>query len=220
MKRTLRVLILTGAAAALVISAWAQSSAELKSRNRLLESELALAKAGGSYMVIDLAGKEISLKVRGMTLRKWDIGSMRMWGQRIPMKTLKLKMKSALKPAHRTNITPGKEETKPAPGSASPAASANPDLGILELHDMPLHYDLVFDDEIRVSVKPRTKNFGARMINLGKSLGWYFGLPIKTVVRTIKKKPFTEISIVLPSEKAAQEIYWAYLDGHQTIIIP
>ena len=220
MKRALRILILAGAAAALVTGALAQSAAGLKSRNRLLESELALAKASGSYMVIDLAGKAISLKARGMTLRKWDIGSLRLWGKRIPMKTLMLQRKSALRPPQRTNITPGKDEAKPAAGSASPAASANPDLGILELKDMPLHYDLVFDDGIRVAVKPKTKKFGARMINLGKSLGWYLGLPIKTVFRTILKKPFTEISIVLRSEKDAQEIYWAYLDGHQTIIIP
>lgn len=218
MKPTLRTWILAGAVVALASGAFAQNSAELKSGNRLLESELALAKASGSYMVIDLAGKAVSLKARGMTLRKWDIGSSRLWGKRIPMKTLKLKTKSALRPPQRTNITPGKEE--PEAGSAAPAASADVDLGILELKDMPLHYTLIFDDAIRVAVKPKTKKFGARMVNLGKSLGWYLGLPIKTLVRMIAKKPFTEISIVLLSEKDAREIYWAYLDGHQTIIIP
>jgi len=219
MRKTLRTLILAGAAAAMAAGAFAQSSAELKSRNRLLESELALAKANGSYVVIDLAGKAISLKARGMTLKKWDIGRSRSWGKRIPMKTLKLKMKSALRPPQRTNITPGKEDAKPS-DSASPAASKEPDLGILELRDMPLHYDLVFDDAIRVSVRPRTKKFGASMVNFAKSVGWYLGLPLKTIVRTIFKKPFTEISIIFKSEKDAQELYWAYLDGHQTIIIP
>ncbi len=219
MKKSLRTLILAGAAAAMAAGAFAQASAELKSRNRLLESELSLAKANGSYVVIDLAGKTISLKARGMTLKKWDIERSRSWGKRIPMKTLKLKTKSALRPPQRTNITPGKEDVKPA-DSASPAASREPDLGILELQDMPLHYDLVFDDAIRVSVRPKTKKFGARMINFGKSLGWYLGLPLKTIVRTISKKPFTEISIIFNSEKDAQELYWAYLDGHQTIIIP
>jgi hypothetical protein len=219
MRRTKNALILAGAFAVFVCGAFAQSSAEIKSRNRLLESELAIAKASGSYMVIDIAGKAISLRARGMVLRKWGIGGSRSWGKRIPMKTLKLKTKSALRPPQRTNITPGKED-KPAPGSSSPAASANIDLGILELKDMPVHYDLVFDDDIRVSIKPHAQKFGTRITNLSKAVGWYIGLPIKTVFRAIRNKPFTEISIVLLSEKDAQEIYWAFLDGHQTIIIP
>lgn len=202
----------------LACGAVAQPSGDLKSRNRLLESELSLAKTGGSYMVIDIAGKSVSLRARGMILRKWDIGSSRSWGKRIPMKTLKMKTKSALRPPQRANITPGKEE-KPAKGSAS-SASSEPDLGILELKDMPVHYDLIFDEEIRVAIRPRAQKFGTRVKNLGKALGWYVGLPIKTVFRVIRKKPFTEISVILSSEKDAREIYWTFLDGHQTIIIP
>lgn len=203
----------------LACGAFAQTSGELKSRNRLLESELAVAKSGGSYMVIDIAGKTISLRARGMILRKWEIGGSRSWGKRIPMKTLKMKMKSALRPPQRANITPGKEE-KPAKGSSTPKASSEPDLGILELKDMPVHYDLIFDEDIRVAIRPRAQKFGTRMRNLGKALGWYIGLPIKTIFRAVGKKPFTEISVVLVSEKDAQEIYWAFLEGHQTIVIP
>ncbi len=224
MRKSARAWILAASAVLLALSAYGQASADLKSRNRLLESELALAKVSGSYVIIDLAGKEISLKARGMTLRKWEIARSRLWGRRIPMRTLKLEMKSALKPPQRPDITPGREEPKPEakPGAAAsaPAKPADVDLGILELKDMPLHYDLVFDEDIHVGVRPKSKRFGARMTNLGKTLGWYFGLPIRTIFRTIAKKPFTEISIVVMSEKDAREIYWAYLDGHQTIIIP
>jgi hypothetical protein len=186
----------------------------------MLESELSIARAGGSYMVLDIPGKTISLKARGMVLKSWDIESSRVWGRRIPMKTLKLKLKSALKPPQRANITPGKEQDAP-PKEASPAkTSSEPDLGILELKDMPVHYDLVFEDEIRVSVKPRGQKFGTRLTNLGKALGRAIGLPIKTFFRAVRKRPFTEISISLKSENDAREIYWAFLDGHNTIIIP
>ena len=160
-----------------------------------------------------------SLRARGMVLRSWDIGRSRSWGKRIPMKTLKMKMKSALRPPQRANITPGKEEA-PAKGTSNAKAPSEPDLGILELKDMPVHYDLIFDDEIRVAIKPKAQKFGTRVTNLGKTLGWYGLLPIKKVFRAIRGKPFTEISIVLVSEKDAQEIYWAFLDGHQTIIVP
>jgi hypothetical protein len=203
----------------LACGAFAQTSGELRSRNRLLESELAVAKTGGSYMVIDISGKTISLRARGMILRKWDIGRSKSWGKRIPMKTLKLKMKSALRPPQRANITPGKEE-KPAKGSSPAKVASEPDLGILELKDMPVHFNLIFDDDIRVSIRPRAQKFSTRMTNLGKAFGWYFGLPIKTIFRAIRNRPFTEISVVLVSEKDAKEIYWAFLDGHQTIIIP
>jgi hypothetical protein len=219
MRTVKRAPILAMYCAVLACGVFAQPSGDLKSRNRLLESELALAKTGGSYMVIDIAGKAVSLRARGMIMRKWDIGSSRAWGKRIPMKTLKMKTKSALKPPQRANITPGKEE-KPAKESSSPAASSEPDLGILELKDMPVHYDLIFEDGIRVAVRPRSGKFGTRITSLGKTLGWYIGLPIKTIFRAIRKKPFTEISIVLSSEKDAREIYWAFLDGHRTIIIP
>ena len=85
---------------------------------------------------------------------------------------------------------------------------------------MPVHFDLIFDDDIRVAIRPRAKKFGTRIANLGKALGWYIGLPIKTIFRAIGRKPFTEIAVVLVSEKDAQGIYWSFLDGHQTIIIP
>ncbi len=223
MKRSIKTAILAAAAAvAMSAPALGQSTAELRSRNRLLESELVLAKGSGSYMIIDLAGKEISLNARGMTLRKWEIGSSRLWGRRIPMKTIKLKAKSALRTPQRPDITPGKEEPKPGGTAAAPATpgTTGADLGILEIDDMPVHYDLIFDEDIHIGVRPKTKRFGGWITNVGKTLGWYLGLPIKTIFRTIKKKPFTEISIVLKSEKDAREIYWAYLDGHQTIIIP
>ncbi len=55
-------------------------------------------------------GRKVDLlKARGMTLKKWDIGRLRAWGKPVPMKTLKLKRKSGLRPPQRTNITPGKE---------------------------------------------------------------------------------------------------------------
>jgi hypothetical protein len=208
---------LAGVLGVCAVAGMAQTGTDLRSRNRLLESELAVARTSGSYMVIDLSGKTVSLRARGMVLRSWEIGRSRLWGKRIPMKTLRLQAKSALGEPRRTNITPGKEE--PERASQTATAPGDVDLGILELKDMPIHYDLVFEEGVHVSIKPRTRNLWARFINLTRSMSWYIGLPIKTVFRTIRKKPFTNISVVLSSEKAAQEIYWALLDGQRTIIV-
>jgi hypothetical protein len=217
MKTRIRAPFIAGALLAVCAAgAFGQSLADLKKEARILESELALAKGTGSYMVIDLAGKTVSVRARGMVLRKWDIVTVRAWGRRLPQKTLKLVEKSALRPPQRTNITPGKEEPAPA---TPPAKPADADLGILEIGKMPVHFDLVFDDDIRVSVKPKSKRFGTGLTNFGKSLRWYFWLPIETVWRAIKKRPFTLIEIVLPAEQDAQGIYWSFLEKHQTIII-
>jgi hypothetical protein len=220
MSQEKRVGIIAGVFVALALALSAQGTIDLRRQNKILESELNLARGKGSYMIIDLEGKTISLRARGMVLRQWDIGKSRTWGKRIPMKTLKLERRSALRSPKRTNITPGKDDAKPQTGSSTSGAAAGPDLGILELDDMPVHYDLVFDGDVRVSIRPRSSRLGTGLINLGKSVLWYSWLPIKTVLRSATKKPFTEIAVVLPSEKAAREIYWSFLEGHQTLIIP
>lgn len=191
---------------------FSQERARLAAHNQVLESELALARMPVSYMVINLQEKEILLKSRSMVLRKWDIQKFKFWGRPIPAKSFKLTKKSALSPPKRPNITPGKEDAQ------DEGKKDSVELGVLELDDMPVHYGLSLEDGIRISVRPKTKRFWPALMNFGKSVSWFTFLPLKTLWFALKKKPFTEIELVMPTEKDAKGFYWSYLDGQGTII--
>jgi hypothetical protein len=210
--KIIRVVAVIGACA---IGGWAQDGPSLKKTNRLLEAELSLAKAPGTYMVIDIEGRTVSLKARGIVLRQWPIKKTRSWGKAVPLAVMKLEGKSALSEPERPNITPGKEDKKSeAEGAKDPV-----DLGVLELKDMPVHFSLDFGKGIRVSVRPRTGRFWPVLVNIAKRISWHTYLPLKTIWFALRKKSFMEIELVMPTEKDAQGIYWSFTYGQNAIIL-
>jgi len=213
MKRVWIVVMMMGAGA---LSIGAQSGLQLAERGRLLEAELSLAKSRGTYMILDIENRTLALKARGLVLRQWAIEKTRIWGKGASLEILKMERKSALAKPERPNITPGKE----AKGAKDEENKDTVDLGILELIDMPVHFSLHFGKNIHVSVRPRTKRFWPALMNIGKSISWHTFLPLKTIwFALLKNKAFTEIELIMPSEKDAQSIYWSFLDGQSTLII-
>jgi hypothetical protein len=192
----------------------AQNASVGDEQNKLLENELTLARKAASYVIINLQDKSISLKAKGIVLRKWDIQSSKSWGRPVGPAPYKMTKKSALSQPKRPDITPGQEEKKTKDKEKKEAF----DLGVLELKDMPIHYDLSFDENIYISVRPKTKRFWPSLMNIGKTISWFTYLPMKTIWHVLKKKPFTEIEIVMKNEKDAQGVYWSFLDGQSTII--
>lgn len=192
----------------------AQNAGAGDEQNKLLENELTLARKAASYVIINLQDKGISLKAKGIVLRKWDIQSSKSWGRPVGHVLYKMTKKSALSQPKRPDITPGQEEKKTEDKEKKEAF----DLGVLELKDMPIHYDLSFDENISISVRPKTKKFWPSLINIRKTISWFTYLPVKTIWHVLKKKPFTEIEIVMKNEKDAQGVYWSFLDGQSTII--
>lgn len=211
MKKILAVFVLVILAGAVCFG---QDEPKIKARNALVEAEITLAKTAGTYMVIDLEDRSVSLKARGMVLRKWAIKKTRFWGKAVPIAAYKLEKKSALSQPERPNITPGKEEQEKAAKGKKEAF----DLGVLELKDMPVHFSLDFGQGIHLSIRPKTKRFWPALLNVGKTLSRLTFLPLKTVWFAVRKKSFTDIEIVMPSEKDAQGIYWSFLDKQNTLI--
>ena len=206
--------ILAVAGLSLAVMIFAQDAANIAGKTRILESEGALAKNPASYMVIDLPARIIQLKARGFVLRSWEIMSERVWGKPVEPKTFKLVGKSALSKPERKNITPGKKD----PNSAkAKKPSSEPD--ILELKDMPIHYSLIFGDDIRVSIRPKTSRFWPSVVNFAKGVSWFGYLPLKTLWLSLKHRTFTEIEILMPTENDAKSLYWAFLEGLGAIII-
>jgi len=197
-----------------LLSLSAQDPRVLSEQNRRLENELSLARKPVSYMVIDLESKTVTLRSRGMILKTWGVHRFKTWGKPIPDQTVKLVKKTALSNPKRANITPGQEETK----KKSDEKKDTFDLGTLELKDMPVHYNLLFEGNVRISVRPRTKRFWPALLNIAKSVSWLTYLPLKTVWFSVRGKSFTQIELVIRSEKDAQGIYWSFLDGHGTLI--
>jgi hypothetical protein len=213
---TLAAGIAAGVLLAAGLGAYAQDTAKAAERVKTLEAEVALAKNPASYMVVDLGSKKISLKARGFVLKSWDIRRSRIWGKPVPVKDLKVAGRVALSKVQRKNITPGKEEP---PAGGKPAAKSAGDPDVLELKDMPVHYALLFGDDIRLTVRPHTSRFWPAVVNVAKEVSWFAYLPLKTLWLSMKRRTFTEIEIVMPTETEAKSLYWAFLEGMGTIIL-
>jgi hypothetical protein len=192
----------------------AQDTAKAAQHVKALESEVAFAKNPVTYMVVDLAANRINLKSRGFTLRSWDIRRSRTWGKAVPIKDIKVTARVALSKVERKNITPGKEEADPSK-PAKPAGE--PD--VLELKDMPVHYAILFGEGIRLTVRPHTSRFWPSVVNAVKEFSWFAYLPLKTLWLSAKRRAFTEIEIVMPTETDAKSLYWAFLEGMGTIVL-
>jgi len=190
----------------LTAAAAADEKTKAAEQNKLLEAELALAKTSASYLIMDFAEKSISLKSRGIVLKKWEIRKAGFWGQLFPIKALELLKKSAWFPAKRKNIVPGKE------------AQGDVDLEVLELKEMPSRYRLTFPDGIDISIRPRTRKFFASLGTIGTSIGRLTLLPLKAIWVSMRKERFTEIELVLTNEKETKGLYWSFLEGQSCII--
>ncbi len=178
-----------------------EKPASLKLNQRLKE-ELSLAKSPALYFILDLEGKNIRLKSRGMVLQEWKVESVRSWGQQPALETLTLAKKSALFAPKRTKIMPGAAEQ-----------GGEFELDALELKDMPSSYTFYLDKGIRLYFRVKPKSFLSRVGNIGRLLVWYFWVPLRNLGFEVKKKPFVAIEIRLGSKEDSQAIYWSFSDG-------
>jgi hypothetical protein len=202
-----RILILISGAAILTGVAVGQSDVAAAAKTAFLEQEYALAKTSASYFVFDFNARVIVLKARGFVLKSWSIAAVRKWGRPTAMTAYPLTKKSAINKPQRKNITP-------KPGEPPKDA----ELDVLELEKMPLQYALELPDEIRLHIRPQTKGFKRFFGGIGRIFSWTIAQPVKTVFRAVKKSPFTDIDIVVPTEKEAKGIYWSFFEGQKCLL--
>lgn len=204
-----------GTVLGLALALLGQNKAATGPDRRFLESELALASRPISYMVINLRTKAIDLKARGLALKSWPVSTWKVWGKSIVVKAVALKKKTSLKTPKRTNITPAKVQ-----GDEKDKAEVKTgiDLGVLEVTDMPARFTLDFGNGVVVSVRPKPTKFWPKVGSVLGSAWRFIHIPLKTVWGVFRKKNFTQIYLVVPTARDAQSLYWAFLDGHNTII--
>ena len=178
--------------------------------NRLAKEELVLAKTPSLYFIVYLKSKMIALRSRGMTLHKWEVESIRVWGDAPPLSALTLEKKSTLFPPKRAKIKPAAKEEE----------AATFELETLELKDMPSRFTLFLSGGIRVFVRRNAGGFFPRLGNLGHLIVWNLWLPLKNLSFELKKKPFAAIDIRLEKKEDGQAIYWALPDGVKGLVFP
>ena len=184
-------------------------SAELRENNRLLESELKLAKKPQLYFIFNLKEKKIYFKCRGVTLKELKIEKVKLWGQYPDLKDHALFKKSTLFKPERKEINPKDNEKD--------KEEENFELEALELDDMPANFSMVHYEGINISVRQKPEGFFSELRSIYSNTMWYITRPLITVWNTVQGKPFTSIYITL-SKKDAQSLYWSFYEGLAGII--
>lgn len=215
--RTARIVLLLAAAslgAAYPIPA--AGSDEALRDQAALTAEYGLARAPGFYFVLDVPGKTLDLRARGMVLRSWPLRSMRFWGHPAFQGTVELRRKSTLRVPERIVVRP--------PGEGEPATSASEsgsdgfEVEALELKDMPESFGLEFDNGFHVAVRSAQ---GARRGPLGMAVNawkWHVVLPVRSFLGLGKKGSKAWLELVFEDKRDAQAIYWHFAEGISGLI--
>lgn len=176
---------------------------------QVLEQELSLAKKQNYYFLFNLQEKKIFLKSKGVLLREWEIKKFRRWGIPFSTQPVLLIKKSAL-------FLPKREKIKPQ----KPEEIETFELKALELTDMPSHYTLTFNRDIRIYIRPHGKSILSTFKEVSSFFKWYSLSPLHSVHSSLKKSLYNALDIELSDKKSAQALYWALAESTQCIIFP
>lgn len=230
MRRTIAVAVLGAAALVAIVRGAAVDRAALAKSQAALTTEYGLAKDPNFYFVLDVLGRKLELRVRGMVLKSWPLQGMRFWGDPDFAGTAELVRKTTLKAPERIVIKPGDTaEPEPAPASApakppakGAAAPANPaefDLEALELKDMPKRFSLDFDSGLRITVKAGAGGSRGLGGSLKDAWHWYLDLPLRNLFGSREGKKISELELTFEKDQEAQAIYWHFFDGIKGIVL-
>jgi hypothetical protein len=217
MKTIRAVALLLAAVCAWPSSAQGQENGDLVRQQESLSSEYGLARAPSFYFVLDVAGRKLELRVRGMALRSWPLSSLRFWGKPAFQGNVELKEKSALKTPERIVIRPaeaGEQDEGPKEEGAGEF-----DVEALELKDMPESFRLEFDNGLNVYVRSSGGSAGGLGGRLWSSWRWYFWLPVRSFIGWGKGNERSWLELTFEDKRDAQAIYWHFFKGIRGIII-
>lgn len=191
----------------------------LARKNTTLSAEYGLAKEAKFYFVFDVPGRKLDLRVKGMTLRSWPLGSMRFWGRPDFAGTVELARKTALRTPERIVIRPGEAEEAGEPEASGSGASGEFELEALELKDMPTRFKLDFDNGLHVTIRVRS-GVSAALVAKGKdALRWYVDLPLRSLFGRSAEGANSYLELILEQEQDAQAIYWHFYEGIKGLVL-
>ncbi|MCX5914318.1 MAG: hypothetical protein NTV04_20590 [Deltaproteobacteria bacterium] len=148
------------------------------------------------------------MKAKGILLKELPVESYSQWGTPVRLKPLPLLGKTAL-------VKPERKEIKPKADGEENASEPE----VLQLEDMPVRYQLKFDDGIQISVKPKSTGMVSTLFNLAASLkSCLITRPMGILWNGLRRQSFTEIVVAL-NENDARSLYWSFQEGFQCIVI-
>jgi|GEM_PF-1613093 len=184
-------------------------------REKELNAEFNLAKKQQFYFVLDLTGKKLDLRVKGMKIKEWEIDKIRFWGAPAfegESGAVELVSKSAMNVPERNIIKPG-EAAEPETEPENPAEF---ELSALELDDMPVNFGLNFQTGLRIRIRTAGKVglWGSFYDSIRRNIT----VPVRSFVLRLKGKALSEIEMTFADDKSAASIYWIFFEGIEGII--
>lgn len=202
---------------AIGVSLHAQGEDDLGRKQDVLNSEYSLARTPNYYFVLDVSGKTLDLRARGVTMKSWPLRSMRFWGEPAFQGNVELKKKSTLKAPQRIVIRPDDEQEETE--TAEDSAPAEYDVEALELKDMPESFRLEFDNGFYVYIRSSSSMADGFLGKLWNAWKWHVGLPIWNLINTGEGKAKAWLELAFENKSDAQAIYWHFFEGIQGIIL-
>lgn len=207
MRQTITALLILASLFMAAIPAGADELYDLRKENRILDAEFALAKKPAIYFVFDLDRSVAQFRARGITHRELKIAKWSAWGHVPTLKALSLLRKEAL-------VRPTIKS-----GDSIADKAVKIDAEAQELKDMPVSYDLFFEDNVVMHVRGRTEGFGGRMADLWDSVYWRYSRALITLVDQYKKNPSHVYMYLSMNPEEAQSLYWAFQENFESFII-
>jgi len=186
---------------------------KISMENRLLELEAKAAAKPVTYVVLDLISKKMYLKIRGVTLKEFDIADSDTIGIGQLDESYSLVTVKAIFAPKRKEIKPPDQKKDEKPPTTTQEVDS------YSVEDMPSNYTLILDKGLSISVSQHFKgNFLLSPLNyINKKMGRLWNSS-KLLWSYLKKTPFIKILAVMRKDDA-RAFYWALPEKAEFIII-
>jgi hypothetical protein len=186
---------------------------KIKREASLLELEAKAAAKPASYVILDLTKKKIYLKIRGVTLKEFEIAGSEIIGIGQLDESYSLITVKAIFAPKRKEIKPPSQKKEEKPADTTREADS------YSVADMPSNYTLIFDKGLSISVSQHFKgNFLLSTLNyINKKVSQLWNSS-KLLWSYIKKTPFIKIIAVMDKDDA-RAFYWALQEKTDFIIV-
>ena len=166
--------------------------------NRLLEEELKLAARPHIYMMLDLVGRALAIKSRGMELQRFPIAEWRRMSD------------GSLSGVFRLRARPPVTRPKAAPVERAIVTA-------IELQDMPDRYDLEFDPGLIISVGPSLRERPWPWLKQFAQEWWRRVAGLLDIPADADGPTAVRVHLIL-AQDTAQSLAWSMTDGMPLII--
>jgi hypothetical protein len=192
------------------VAAADRSDEDLRQANRLLNAELKLAKEKSIYFVFDVSGGAVRFRASGLTVVELPIIRWRLWGVPPETRPTILADKGSL-------FEPTRKKIQIPPPESAPEIKADTEFNALELDDMPVRYRLLLEDGVEIRVVPAVEGMFGRLLEGGRTIGWYLSKPLISNWKFIRGKPYTELVLAL-QPRDARLLYWSFTAGSHGLV--